>query len=129
MFDQMRAMGAIASLMKDREKLADAAERVKTRLEDARVDGVAGGGAIRVTVAGTMRVVGVHIEPAMAAAFSADDKSRLMAQELITEATNDAMAKAQAFARETIGEEAKALGLPEELGAQLGGSFGSALGL
>ncbi|MGD1914751.1 MAG: YbaB/EbfC family nucleoid-associated protein [Phycisphaerales bacterium] len=129
MFDQMRAMGAIASLMKDREKLADAAERVKTRLEDARVEGVAGGGAIRVTVAGTMRVAGVHIEPAMAAAFSADEQSRLMAQELIAEATNEAMARAQAVARETIAEEAKALGLPEELGAQLGGSFGSAIGL
>ena len=106
MFDQMRAMGAIASLMKDREKLADAAERVKTRLEDARVEGVAGGGAICVTVAGTMRVVGVHIEPAMASAFSADEQSRLMAQELIAEATNEAMARAQAMARETIAEEA-----------------------
>ncbi|NRA59071.1 MAG: hypothetical protein HRU13_13240, partial [Phycisphaerales bacterium] len=72
---------------------------------------------------------GVHIEPAMASAFSADEQSRLMAQELIAEATNEAMARAQAMARETIAEEAKALGLPEELGAQLGGSFGSAIGL
>ena len=129
MFDQMRAMGAIASLMKDREKLADAAARVKACLEDARVEGVAGGGAISVTVTGTMRVAGVHIEPAVAAAFSSDDQSRLMAQDLIAEATNDAIAKAQVVAQETIAEEAKALGLPEELGAQLGGSFGSAIGL
>ena len=129
MFDQMRAFGALAGLMKDRQKLADAAQRVKDRLESARVEGTAGGGAIMVTVAGTMRVVSVHIEPAMAAAFSADERSRSMAQDLIAEATNEAMAKAQALARETIAEEAKALGLPEELGEQLGSPFGSALGL
>jgi len=133
MFDQMRAMGAIASLMKDRQKLSEAAARVKDRLEAARVEGSAGGNAITVTVAGTLRVIDVHIEPAMAAAFSADDQSRTMAQELIAEATNDAMAAAQALAREIIAEEAKELGLPEELSAQLsgslGGSFGSAIGL
>ena len=129
MFDQMRAMGALTSLMKDRQKLTDAAARVKERLEEARVEGSAGEGAIVVAMSGTMRVVSVHIEPAMAAAFSADEASRLLAQDLIAQATNDAMAKAQALARETVAEEARALGLPEELTSQMGGPFSSALGL
>ena len=129
MFDQMRTFGALANLMKDRQKLADAAARVKDRLEVSRVEGNAGGGAISVTVSGAMKVVSVRIEPAMAAAFSADERSRAMAEDLIAQATNDAMAKAQAVAREIIGEEAKALGLPEELSSQLGGPFGSAMGL
>jgi DNA-binding protein YbaB len=129
MFDQMRALGAITSLMKDRQKLADAAGRVKDKLEAARVQGTAGQGAIVVTMSGAMRVVDVHVEPAMASAFSADEASRLLAQDLIAQATNDAMGKAQAVARETIAEEARELGLPEELSSQLGGPFGSALGL
>jgi DNA-binding protein YbaB len=129
MFDQMRALGAITSLMKDRQKLADAAARVKDKLEAARVEGTAGQGAIVVTMSGAMKVVSVHIEPAMAAAFSADQASQLLAQDLIAQATNDAMARAQAVARDAIAEEAKALGLPEELSSQLGGPFSSALGL
>ncbi len=129
MFDQMRALGTLTSLMKDRQRLADSAARVKDRLEAARVQGTAGQGAIMVTMNGAMKVIGVHIEPAMASAFSADDASRHLAQDLIAQATNDATAKAQALARQTIADEAKELGLPEELSSQLGGPFTSALGL
>lgn len=129
MFDQMRALGALTSLMKDKQKLADAAARIKDRLEATRVEGAAGGGAITVVVSGSMRVVSVRIEPAVAAAFSADERSRNMAQELIAQATNEAMAKAQVAAREIIGQEARELGLPEELSSQIGGPFGSAMGL
>ncbi|MEQ8845128.1 MAG: YbaB/EbfC family nucleoid-associated protein [Phycisphaerales bacterium] len=129
MFDQMRALGALTTLMKDRQKLADAAARIKARLGDARVEAEAGGGAIRVVATGSMKIAQVHIEPAMAAAFSADERSRELAQALIAEATNDALARAQELAREVVGEEAKALGLPADLHEHLGGSLGSALGL
>ena len=129
MFDQMRALGALTSLMKDRQKLTDAATRVKERLEAARVQGSAGEGAIIVTMSGAMKVVSVHIEPAMATAFSADQASQLLAQDLIAQATNDAMAKAQSLARETVADEARELGLPEELTSQMGGPLSSALGL
>lgn len=129
MLDQMRALGALASLMKDKQKLTDAAERVKLRLESTRVEGRAGGGAIAVVASGSMKVVSVHIEPAMASAFSADERSRIMAQDLIAQATNEAMAKAQHAAREVIAEEARELGLPEELSSQIGGPFGAAMGL
>lgn len=129
MLDQMRALGALTSLMKDRQKLADAAARVKDRLESARVQGSAGEGAIVVTMSGAMKVIGVHVEPAMASAFSADQASRLLAQDLIAQATNDAMGKAQALARDIVAEEARELGLPEELTSQMGGPLSSALGL
>lgn len=46
MFDQMRAFGAIASLMKDRQKLTDAAVRVRQTLEASSVVGSAGGRAV-----------------------------------------------------------------------------------
>lgn len=129
MFDQMRAFGAISGLMKDRQKLTDAAARVKETLEASRVEGSAGSGAVVVTMSGSMKVLGVHVEPALAGAFSADDRSRELAQQLIAEATNDALAKAQARMREVVGEEARALGLPADLASQLGGPFTSALGL
>lgn len=76
-----------------------------------------------------MKVVGVHVEPAAAGAFSADARSRELAQQLIAEATNDALTQAQALVREIMGQEAKLLGLPEELASQIGGPFSSALGL
>lgn len=129
MFDQMRAFGAIASLMKDRQKLTDAAVRVRETLEASSVVGTAGGGAVLVTMSGAMKVVGVHVEPALAGAFSADARSRELAQQLIAEATNDALTQAQALVREIMGQEAKLLGLPEELASQIGGPFSSALGL
>ena len=129
MFDQMRALGALTNLMKDRQKLTDAAGRIKERLDSARVEGSAGQGAISVIVSGSLKVISVHIEPAVAAAFSADEQSRALAQDLIAQATNEAMTKAQALARETVAEEARELGLPEEVMSHLGGALGPASGL
>lgn len=127
MLEQMRALGALTSLMKDRQRLADAADRVRQRLEAARVQGQAGQGAVQVTVTGTLRVVEVRIEPAVGSAFSADPQSKALAEGFIAQATNEAMAKAQQLAKDTLAQEAKALGLPEELAGQLSGSLGGAL--
>ena len=47
MFDKLKAVQAIGSLMKNKEQLAEAGERVKSQLETLRVDGEAGSGACR----------------------------------------------------------------------------------
>jgi DNA-binding protein YbaB len=116
MFDKLKAMGALAGLMGKREALREVAERVKTKSAAARLVGSAGGGAVRVTVSGALKVVSVEIAPALAAGIAADDKTRILAGNLITEAVNDGLSQAQAHLKDAIDAEARALGLPELLG-------------
>jgi len=123
--DNMRAMGALAALLKDRGKLEERARLLKEELADLRAEGQAGGGAVRVVATGDMRVHSVHVEPAVLAGMAADERSASMAQDLIAQATNDALSRAQSAARDTIARHAADMGLPPDLV----GSFGAAAGL
>lgn len=109
----MKTMGAIAGLMKDKERLKAVGDEVKANLERARVEGSAGGGAVRVIMSGRMRVLDVRLDSAMLVGASAGDESRDMAQDLIAEATNDALEKVQSLVQQEVGRAARELGLPE----------------
>lgn len=122
MFDNLKAMGAVAGLLKNQDKLKASMERVKRSLGDMRLTGESGSGAVRATVTGDLRVVSIEVGPALIAGL-ASDSSRSMAEALVAEAVNDGLRKAQAAAREAISAEARALGLPE-LPAALGGLLG-----
>jgi len=113
MFDQFKAMGAIASLLKNQDRLREAHDRVREQMETARVEADAGGGAVRVVVTGTMRVESVVVEPALAAGMACDEQTRDLAGSLVVEAINDALQRAQALLQEAISREVEALGLPE----------------
>lgn len=115
MFGNLKALGALAGLMQDKERLAAAAERLKQEAERMRAPGEAGGGAVRVIVDGKMRVLGVEIAPHAAGAV-ADDAGRAQVEGLIAEATNAALQEAQRRMREIVEREAKALGLEDMLG-------------
>lgn len=120
MFDQMKQMGAIAGLLKNKDKLAEAGARVKRVLEDRPVTGESGGGAVRVTVGAEMKIIRVEIAPAVAAGIGAGDDARQQVEALITEATNDALQRAQLRLKEAVDREASELGI-DGLGDQLGG--------
>ncbi len=120
MFDSLKSMGAVANLLKNKEQLVEAGKRVQDKLEALRVEGEAGGGAVRATLTGKMKVVSIDMGGAVTSGLGADDASRAMAQDLIVEAVNDAMTKAQHAAQDAIAEEARALGVPE-LADKLGG--------
>ena len=126
MFDSFKSMGAVASLLKNKDQIAAAGKRVQERMEALRVTGEAGGGAVRATITGKMRVESIHIEPAAARGFAADEESRLMAQALITHAVNDGLIKAQEAMQAAIAAEADALGVPE-LADKLQGGLGGLL--
>lgn len=119
MFDQFKTMGALAGLLKNREKLQAAAARVKQTLDENPCVGEAGGGAVRVTVGGELRVTGVELMPAVVAGMASDESARRGVEALIAEATNDALKRAQERIREAIDREARALGI-EGLSGQLG---------
>lgn len=122
MLDAFKMAGTLAGLMKNKEAIKAAAERVKSRLSDVRATGTAGGGAVSVTVSGQMKVLRVELSPALAQHMG-DMGSRTMAESLIAQAMNDALAQAQALAQKELAKEAEALGLPNIPGLEgmLGG--------
>ncbi|MEM1330762.1 MAG: YbaB/EbfC family nucleoid-associated protein [Planctomycetota bacterium] len=110
MFD-LKSMGAIASLMKDREKLKAAGEKLKVRIEALEVDGAAGGGVCRARVSGTMKVISVRLDDALATGLGANADAREMGERLIAEAINDALVRAQQEVRAMVEAEMRELGL------------------
>ena len=113
MFDQMKAMGAIAGLLKDKEKVRQMATEFERRMETISAIGSSGGGAVRVTVSGKMRVTDVFLDPALIAGMAAEGNGREMAQALILDATNDALLQAQMRVKDEAQKMSDELGLPE----------------
>jgi len=120
MFDKLKAVQAIGSLMKNKEQLAEAGERVKAQMESLRVEGEAGSGACRAVVNGKMKLLDLTLEPALLAGMAVDEKTRELATALIKDAINDATKKAQERVQMIIAKEADALGLGD-LAPQLSG--------
>ncbi len=120
MFDKLKTMQALGSLMKNKEQLAEAGERTKAKIEAMRVDGQAGGGACRAIVNGKMKLLDLTLDPALLAGMAVDEKTRDLATALIKDAINDATEKAQKQVQELISREAEELGLGD-IGGQIGG--------
>jgi len=120
MFDKLKTMQALGSLMKNKEQLAEAGERIKAKVEAMRVDGEAGGGACRAIVSGKMKLIDLTLDPALLAGMAVDEKTRDLATALIKDAINDATQRAQQQVQDLISREAEELGLGD-IGSQLGG--------
>ena len=122
MLNQMKAMGALAGLLRDKERIKEITDRVQDTLETVRVVGESGSGAVRVTVSGKLRIESVEMDPAMAAGLAAGDDSRVMGQKLIEDAVNDALEKARVVIQSEMSKVAEELGLPDVpgLGSLLG---------
>jgi len=129
MFDSLKGLSAVAGLMKNQDKLKESAERVRTKMDATLVTGEAGGGAARVVVSGSMRVVEVELTNGLVLGMAADERTRALAGSLIAEAVNKGLEQAQAKLKAALDEEAKALGLegmlpPGALGGGIGGLLG-----
>lgn len=116
MFDQFKAMGALSGLLRDQDRLREIGEDLKRRLEEIRVEGRAGQGAVRATASGDMRVVDVSFQPAMLASGETDGKNE--AEALIAEAVNDALRQAREAAQREVAHVARELGLPDVPGLE-----------
>ena len=77
-------------MMKQAQKLQEQMAQAKEQLEEARVTGSAGGGAVTVTVSGSKRFISVKIEPEVV-----DPEDVEMLEDLITAAANEAYANAE----------------------------------
>lgn len=113
MFDQMKAMGALAGLLKNREKLAEIGDRVRAGMERLSVTGSSGGGAVRVTVSGRMRITDVALDPAVIAGMATGDGGREMVEALVKDATNEALERVQVLMQEEARRIAREYDLPD----------------
>ena len=76
-------------MMRQAQKLQEQMNQAKEELENARVTGTAGGGAVTVTISGSKRFISVEIKPEV---VDPDDVEML--EDLITAAANEAYANA-----------------------------------
>ena len=76
-------------MMKQAQKLQEQMAKAKEDLENARVTGTAGGGAVTVTISGSKRFLSIEIKPEV---VDPDDVEML--EDLITAAANEAYAQA-----------------------------------
>lgn len=117
MFDSLKAMGAMAALMKNKEAVVEAFQRVQRELAERTVtvegarqaDGSAG---IVVVASGKLEIVSVTVAPALVAAAQ-DDAGRARLQTLVSGACNAALKRAKEVMMQEVSREAQALGLPE----------------
>lgn len=91
-----KELGQIASLMKQAQGMQGKMAETKERLANLKIDGEAGAGMVRVTVAGSMKVLSCKIDPEL---IQAGDRE--MIEDLVVAATNQALEKLmEAQARE-----------------------------
>ena len=114
MFDNLKGMASMAGVMKDLPRIKAKLDEVKQRLGEITVEAETGGGAVRVTADGQLRVRSIHVDQTMMSALvdAQSDADRRMAEDLITGAVNAAMTKAREAAEREVRVAASELGLP-----------------
>ena len=84
--------------MKMLQQMQNRLLKMQQELEEATVEGSAGGGAVRVVVNGTRTVKSVSIDPE-----AVDPADIEILEDMVLTAINDAMAKAEQLAAEKMG--------------------------
>lgn len=87
----------LGALMQQAQQLRDKMEYMQKGLAEQKVEGSSGGGMVKVTVGGDLRVHTVEIDP------SVMDEDRAMIQDLIVAAVNNGLEKARELAQEQLG--------------------------
>lgn len=95
------------NLQKMAAQMQQAMLRAQEELADARVDGSAGGGAVRAVATGKQELISLAIDPA---AIDADDPEML--QDLVVAAVNDALRAARELAESKMAAVTGGLRLP-----------------
>ena len=114
MFDSLKGMAGMAGMLRDLPRIKARMAQVKSELERVSVESQTGGGAVRVTANGQMRITSIRIDPALMASMADSSKpdDRGIAEDLIAGAVNGALEKAKAAAADKFGDAARELNLP-----------------
>ncbi|MCH2138241.1 MAG: YbaB/EbfC family nucleoid-associated protein [Phycisphaerales bacterium] len=114
MFDGLKNLGAMASLMKDLPRMQARMQEVRESLAEIRAYGSDASGTVNVVARGDLRVDDVHIGDG-----APQDCAAL--QQAVKQAANAALESAQAQAQERLAAVAQEMGLPTPSAGQLPG--------
>ena len=89
----------LSSLMQQAQAMQEKFKQMQEEIASKTVQAEAGGGMVRVTADGSMRVRSIQLEPAL---LAANDKEML--QDLIVVAVNDALRRAQELFSQEMGK-------------------------
>ena len=95
-------------MIRQMQQMQDRMAKVQTELDSETVEASAGGGAVRVVMTGTQKVVSVAIDPA-----AAGDSEML--QDLVVAAVNEALELSKQLGAAKMQAIASGLGLPPGL--------------
>jgi DNA-binding YbaB/EbfC family protein len=97
----------IEELMKAAQNVQDQLSKAQDSLDKVEVEGVAGGGLVKVKASAKGRVIGLDIDESLL-----QPSEKQMLEDLIAAAFNDARAKADAVSQQEMGKMAEGLPLP-----------------
>jgi len=103
----MSGFGEMGNLLKQAQQMQRELDRMQEELRAARVEGVAGGGVVRVEVDGHGAVARVRIDPACV-----DPAQAGMLEDLVASAMRDAQRRAEALKKDRLGRVTGGLNLP-----------------
>ncbi len=98
--------GNIGNMMKQAQAMQESMQKAQAEIATLEVEGVAGGGMVKVTMTGKHEVKRVQLEPAVVA------EDRDMLEDLIAAAINDAVHKVEARVQEKMGSLMSGVQLP-----------------
>ena len=107
MFGGMGNMGNMAGMMKRVQKMQNEMKKMQDELKRKTVDVTAGGGAVKIVMAGEKQVQSLTLDPA-----AVDPEDVEMLQDLLTAAFNEATRKVDDMMKAEMGKLTAGLGLP-----------------
>ncbi len=97
----------IEELMKAAQNVQDQLSKAQDTLDKVEVEGVAGGGLVKVKATAKGRIIGVDLDESLL-----QPSEKQMLEDLIAAAFNDARAKADAVSQQEMGKMTQGLPLP-----------------
>ncbi|MBA2936335.1 YbaB/EbfC family nucleoid-associated protein [Sphingomonas sp. CGMCC 1.13654] len=97
----------LEELMKAAQNVQDQLSKAQDTLDKVEVEGVAGGGLVRVKATAKGRIIGVDLDDSLL-----QPSEKQMLEDLIAAAFNDARAKADAVSQQEMGKMTQGLPLP-----------------
>ncbi|MGH9064776.1 MAG: YbaB/EbfC family nucleoid-associated protein [Acidimicrobiales bacterium] len=94
----------LGGLLRQAQEFGEHLAEAEAALDDRQVEGSAGGGAVRITVSGSLEFRAVRIDPA-----AVDPTEVELLEDMVLAAINDAVAQAQDLRSEVLGDVAPGL--------------------
>ncbi len=94
-------------LMKQAQKMQKEMQKAQEELAAAQVEGISGGGMVKVTATGNQEITAISISPEIV-----DPEDVEMLEDLVLAAVKDALEQAQALANEKMGRATGGMNLP-----------------